>query len=90
MKSAENNSILVSRHTPGAASCTGEAGNGPAQAIHTMHFLRFAAGRVVSALDFFVREALPLALPSDGFQPESNTLCSAHWNRIYLIRGAKL
>ena len=87
MKTAQNNPILPSRHTPGAGSCTGVQ---PLQSIHEMPILQRAIVRAASALDFFVREALPLALPSDGFQPENDTLCSAHWNRIYLIRGAKL
>jgi hypothetical protein len=86
MKSAQNNPIMASRYTPGAPSCPGGQ---PAQAILAKHAVLRAADRIAAALDFFVREALPLALPGDDFQPENGTLCSAHWNRIYLIRGAK-
>lgn len=49
------------------------------------------AMRLVKAvLGFIVNEASPLAMPAHGFQPENGTLCGAHWNRVYLISGAKL
>ena len=90
MKTEKNNPIMASRHALGAASCASAAGCRPAQPTRAMPMLQRAIDRVAAALDFWVREALPLALPGDGFQPENGTLCSAHWNRIYLIRGAKL
>jgi hypothetical protein len=46
--------------------------------------------QIRAVVDFIVDAASPLAMPAHGFQPENDTLCGAHWNRVYLISGAKL
>jgi hypothetical protein len=92
MKPAQQNPIMASRHTLGAASFASGAGR-PVQPFRVMPLLRRATARavdgVMAALDFYVREILPHALPSDALKSENGALCSAHWNRIYLLRGGK-
>lgn len=91
MKSVQSNPILASRHTMGAAVCvdSSAAGAPPALTGDAASLPPRVLDRIASALDFIVREAWSHALPTDGFRPESDTLCSAHWNRIYMMRGAK-
>ena len=31
-------------------------------------------------------DALSLTMPAQRFRPESNALCSGHWNRVYIIQ----
>ncbi|HEX8957547.1 MAG TPA: hypothetical protein VF798_14795 [Burkholderiaceae bacterium] len=77
MKTSPNSILIASRHSVGALA---------------MPPLGFAAivRKVKAMLGFIAHEASPLAVPAHGFQPENDTLCGAHWNRVYLISGAKL
>ena len=86
MKPAQYHPIPASRHALGAA--LGAQGC-PMQPQQAMSFLRHTAGRFLSVIEFVARDAWPQALPSDGLGSEDGMLRSAHWNRIYLVRGGK-
>jgi hypothetical protein len=78
MKTLPDNTLIASRHSQGAKASVAAS------------FMRRAVRHAKAVIDFIVREAAPLAMPAHGFQPENGTLCGAHWNRIYLVRGAGL
>ncbi|HEX7643097.1 MAG TPA: hypothetical protein VF472_12895 [Burkholderiaceae bacterium] len=77
MKTSPDNLLIASRHSMGTV------------AIPSLGFAAFVR-KIKAALGFIAHEASPLAVPAHGFQPENDTLCGAHWNRVYLVSGAKL
>ena len=83
MKTMPDITLIASRHSQGATNA-----DTPISGFAAL--LRKLANRTKAVIAFFVYQASPLNVPEHGFKPENDTLCSAHWNSIYLIRGTKL